>query len=60
MPDSVERKVRAGLPIVQFLQSYVPLPASRWLLKQSMAHVRLDADMTREAIFADGVPCGMT
>ena len=57
MPDPVERKVRAGLPVVRFLQSYVPLPLSRWLLKQGMARVRLDMDVAREAICADGVPC---
>jgi acetyl esterase/lipase len=39
------------------MQSYLPLPASRWLLKQGMARLRLDAALTREVISADGVSC---
>jgi len=54
--SSVERKARAGLPIVRFMQAYLPLAVSRWLLKQGMARVRLDADLTREVVSANGVP----
>jgi monoterpene epsilon-lactone hydrolase len=57
MSHLTERKVRAGLPIIRFLQSCLPLPISHWLLKQSMVRVCLDAAVTREAISADGVPC---
>jgi len=57
VPYSVENKIRAVLPIVRFLQSYLPHSWSNWLLKQSMARVRLDAAVTRDAISADGVPC---
>jgi monoterpene epsilon-lactone hydrolase len=53
----IERKVRAGLPIIRFMQRYIPLPVARWLLKQGMARVQLDADVIREAVTADGVPC---
>ena len=55
--SSVERKARAGLPIARFMQVFLPLKVSRWLLKQGMARVKLDADVTREAVSADGVPC---
>jgi epsilon-lactone hydrolase len=55
--DSIERKIRAGLPIVRFMQSYLPLPMSRWLLKQSMTHVQIGADVAQEAVSANGVPC---
>jgi len=52
-----ERKARAGLPVIRFTQTYLPLSVSRWLLKQGMARVRLDDEVTREAVSADGVPC---
>jgi hypothetical protein len=56
-PSSVERKIRARLPVIRFLQAYLPLPVSRWLIKQGMARVRLAADVTRESVSADGVSC---
>lgn len=55
--SSVERKARAVLPIVRFMQVFLPLKVSCWLLKQGMARVQLDVDLTREAVSADGVPC---
>ena len=54
--SSAERKARAGLPLARFMQVYLPLTVSRWLLKQGMARVRLDADLTREVVSAHGVP----
>jgi len=56
-PNSVEYKIRAGFPFVRFMQSYLPLPLSRWLLKQGMARVHLDAPVTREVLSAGGVSC---
>ncbi len=56
--SSVERRTRAGLPFVRFMQAYLPLPIAHWLLKQGMAHVHLDDfDGTHDAVSADGVPC---
>jgi epsilon-lactone hydrolase len=55
--SSIERKVRASLPIARFMQVYIPLPVAHWLLKQGIAHLQLDADVIREAVTADGVPC---
>jgi monoterpene epsilon-lactone hydrolase len=55
--SSAERKARAGLPVVRFMQAYLPFPIMRWLLKQSLARLRLDYDATREAVSADGVSC---
>lgn len=55
--NSIEYRIRAGFPIIRFMQSDLPLPASRWLLKQGMARVHLDALVRREAISAGGVPC---
>jgi len=55
--SSIERKARAGLPIIRFMQVFLPLKMSRWLLKQGMSRVQLDEDVTREAVSTDGVPC---
>jgi acetyl esterase/lipase len=55
--SSAERKARAGLPAIRFMQEYMPLAMSRWLLYQGMAHVRLDAELKRETVSTDGVPC---
>lgn len=52
-----ERNARAGLPVVRFMQAWMPLQLSRWLLKRGMALARLDADLTRQAVRADGVAC---
>jgi len=55
--SSIERGARAGLPIARFMQAYLPLPVAHWLIKLGMVYVRLDFDMTHEAISADGVRC---
>lgn len=53
----VEGKIRAWLPIIRFLQSYLPLPAVGWLNKQGLSRARLAEGVTRQAVMADGVPC---
>ncbi|MBI5962840.1 MAG: hypothetical protein HY863_05150 [Chloroflexi bacterium] len=55
--SSIERKARASLSFARFMQEYIPLPVAHLLLKQGMARVRLGADVIREAVSADGVPC---
>jgi len=55
--SSVERKIRAGLPVVRFMQAYFPLSVAHWLLKQSLEHVRLDFDVAHKTVSANGVPC---
>jgi epsilon-lactone hydrolase len=55
--SSIERKIRAWFPAIRFMQAYVPLPVSRWLIRQGMARVRLAPAVTREAASADGVSC---
>jgi acetyl esterase/lipase len=55
--SSVERQIRSGFPFVRFMQEYIPLPVAHWLLKQGMAHVRLDFDVRRASVSADRVPC---
>lgn len=53
----IERKVRAILPIVRFMQTSIPLPLARSLLRLSMKRVPLVAGAIREPVSADGVPC---
>ncbi len=55
--SSVERRIRAGLPVIRFLQARLPLRWIRQPLRQATARVRLPADVTRAAVSADGVPC---
>ena len=56
-PSSAESKIRAGLPIIRFMNAFLPLPVSRWVLKLGMQRLRLDSPATRKALSADGVPC---
>jgi acetyl esterase/lipase len=39
------------------MQSYLPLPASRWLLKLGVARVKLNKGVSRRAVSVDGVSC---
>jgi acetyl esterase/lipase len=55
--SSAERKVRAGLPVVRFMQAHLSLPVANWLLRQSVARPRLPADVSHQNVSADGVPC---
>ncbi len=57
MISKTEQRIRRGLPIIRFFQSYLPPTAANWLIRQGMARVRLPADVTRETLSADGVPC---
>jgi monoterpene epsilon-lactone hydrolase len=52
-----ERKIRASFPFIRFLQAYLPLRVSRWLLKRSVARLRLQPGVQRQTLLADGVPC---
>lgn len=55
--SSAERSIRAGLPIIRFMNAYLPLSVTRWVIKQSAGRARLPAGVTREAVSADGVAC---
>jgi acetyl esterase/lipase len=56
-PSAIERKIRAQLPLIRFMQTYMPLPLSRWLIKLGMSRLQLTAAVTRESVSADGVTC---
>ena len=53
----VERRIRAGLPIIRFIQKCIPLRLANWLIKLGLGQVKLDPDMRRKSLTADGVPC---
>lgn len=53
----IERKIRARLPFIRFMQGAMPLRATCWLNRQGAARVRLPAEFRRGAVSADGVPC---
>src|SRR5689334_16983925 len=55
--SDAERKVRTALPIVRFMNAYMPLSLTRWMITQSTARAHMPAGVTREAVSADGVPC---
>lgn len=55
--SSNERKIRAGLPVIRFMQTYIPLPVAHFLLKLGMARVQPGEDIIRESVCADVVPC---
>jgi acetyl esterase/lipase len=53
----IERKIRAGLPMIRFMQSYMPLPLANWIIKKSIVRLKLDATITRQPVLAEAVPC---
>jgi len=55
--SNAEQKIRSRFPLIRFLQAYMPLSISRWLLKLSVRQVRLEAGVQREQVLADGVAC---
>ncbi len=54
-PSSVERGARASLPLIQFLQTRMPLPFANRMMKQSAARVRLGAEVKHSPVLANGV-----
>lgn len=56
-PSTIERRIRAGLPVIRFLQTWLPLRWTRGPLRGATARARLPADVTRQVVSADGVPC---
>ena len=55
-PSAVERRIRAGLLVIRFLQTRL-LRLTRGPLRGATARAQLPADVGRQAVSADGVPC---
>ena len=55
--SQVERRIRAGLPFIRFMQKCMPLPMANKLIKLGAARVKLDAGLIQVTGIADGVPC---
>ncbi|MEZ4640223.1 MAG: alpha/beta hydrolase [Caldilineaceae bacterium] len=56
-PSPAEKQIRAGLPMIRFLNGYLPLSISRWMIAQSVARLKLPADISHQTVDVDGVPC---
>ncbi len=56
-PSPFERKIRAQLPLIRFMQTVIPFSLACRLNRASTAHIRLDGEVARETISADGVAC---
>lgn len=56
-PSSVEHKIRAQLPLLRFLQAYLPLSVARWEEKRAATRVHVPPDITHDVVSAAGVRC---
>lgn len=56
-PSTIERRIRAGLPVIRLLQTWLPVRWTRRPLRAATARAPVPADVTRQAVLADGVPC---
>ncbi|MEA5078232.1 MAG: alpha/beta hydrolase [Anaerolineaceae bacterium] len=54
-PSNVERGARASLPVIQFMQTHMPLPFANRMMSKSAARVRLGADVKHTSVLANGV-----
>ena len=55
--SSAERNFRRLMPLIRFMQAYLPLRWSGWLNRWSLSHARMPTGMVRKPVSADGVPC---
>jgi len=55
--SSAERRIRAGMPFVRFMQNILPLSLSNRLNRIGVSRVQLDSGVVREAVNADCVSC---
>jgi acetyl esterase/lipase len=55
--SSAERNARRLLPLLRFMQSYLPLRWTGYLNQWSLSRARMPAGVARQAVSADGVPC---
>ena len=55
--SSIERKARASLPIIRFMQTHIPLSVAPLFLKLGLRRVHLAGGVIREVVTAEGVPC---
>ena len=52
-----ERNARRAMPLIRFMQAYMPLRWTGGLNRWSLRHARLPAGVARQPVSADGVPC---
>ena len=49
--------MRRLMPLIRFMQAYLPLRWSGWLNRGSLSRARMPVGVTRQPVSADGVPC---
>ncbi len=54
---TAERKIRASLRVIRIMQNVLPPALANRFNKIGTSKVKLDPDITQEAISADGTPC---
>ena len=54
---SAERRIRAALPFIRFMQNFMPPALSNRLNRIGVSRVKLDSDVVRQAVNADDVAC---
>lgn len=52
-----ERTTRRMMPLIRWMQAYLPLRLSGWLNRWSLSRARMPAGVARQPILAGGVPC---
>ncbi len=54
---TAEQKIRASLHVIRIMQNVLPPALANRFNKIGTSKVKLDPDITQEAISADGTPC---
>ncbi len=55
--SSAERNIRRMMPLIRFMQAYLPLRWSARLNRWSLSRARMPAGVARQPVSAGGVPC---
>jgi acetyl esterase/lipase len=55
--SSAERNMRRMMPLIRWMQSYLPLRWSGRLNRWSLSRARMPIGVSRQPVSADGVPC---
>lgn len=55
--SEIERKIRRGLPVIRFVQGYMPPSLANRIIELGTRRMQLPADIERGTIWVDDVPC---
>lgn len=48
--SDIERKIRARLPIIRFMQVYMPLSVTHWLVRKGVERLQMPPDISRKPV----------